>query len=204
VTNWSIRVIRYPKVNDEILINTYPIRTQGVIGERGFEVYSETGELLLTAYSIWAYADLKNQKLLRPPVEIIVDFGEFFPPPMEKKLRFPSYTKDENPYYLTATREYIVTRRDIDTNDHVNNVKYIEWAMDDIPESFYNANRVRETKVNYKKQCRLGDKVVAEFYSHIENPNCFLSVFRNSDNKSVLVEIFSNWSAKKIDWSEGV
>ena len=38
---------------------------------------------------------------------------------------------------LICTRDFVVTRRDTDTNGHANNVKYLEWVMDDIPDAIY-------------------------------------------------------------------
>jgi medium-chain acyl-[acyl-carrier-protein] hydrolase len=194
VTNWSVRISGYPKLMDNIVVQTYPIHFRGAIGDRGFEAFSESGESLLVAYSTWVFADLENNKPLRPPIDIRADYGPEFPAPTERKMDFPLLTADDCPYYLDRRREFTVTRRDIDTNEHVNNVKYIEWAFDDIPEDAYKTARAREVKIIYKKQCRAGDIVLAEFYRRSDNPFSFVSLFKSADgDKAVFAEVYTLW-----------
>jgi acyl-ACP thioesterase len=185
VIHWSVRVTRYPKLKEHIVVKTFPIRFKGAIGERGFEIYSETGAPVLMAYSAWVYTDLANQKLMRPLEAIVTEYGPIFPAPTEKKMDFPPIED----YQLASRREFTVTRRDIDSNDHVNNVKYIEWAFDDIPDGIYRKARAREVKILYKAQCRIGDTVQAEFYTRPDN--LCASIFKSG--QTVLAEIFSLW-----------
>ena len=197
VTNWSIRVFEYPKLRDNFIVKTYPIKFKGGIGDRGFEAYSETGDTILLAYSTWVYADLVNNKLTRPPEEIVSEYGQVFHEPTEKKMDFTRLNAEGSPYYLASSREFIATRRDTDTYEHVNNVKYIEWAFDDIPNDIYQISRAREAKVDYKNQCRAGDIVLAEFYRHSGNPWSFVSVFKNvGGDQSVFAVVYTLWDEK--------
>ena len=192
ITNWSIRVSGYPILNDNIIVKTYPIQFKGVIGDRGFEAFMESGEPILAAYSTWAFADLAKNKLQRPPADMAADYGPVFPAPTEKNMDFPLFSAEDSPYHLAGYREFTATRRDTDSNEHVNNVKYIEWAFDDIPNDIYQTACTREAKINYRKQCRAGDLVTAGFYRHSRNPRSFASVFVDKD-EAILAEVYTLW-----------
>ncbi|MDR1559746.1 MAG: hypothetical protein LBS84_08645 [Clostridiales bacterium] len=199
VTNWSIRLSEYPKLMDNIIVKTYPIHFKGAIGERGFEAFKESGEPLLAAHSTWVFADLVNNKPVRPPIELLDEYRPEFPAPTEKKMGFQSLAAEDSPYYLASRRELTATRRDIDTNEHVNNIKYIEWAFDDIPEDVYRASRAREIKITYRNQCRAGDAVLAELYRHSGDPQSFVSILKHADgDQAVFAEVYALWDKNLI------
>lgn len=194
ITDWSIRVFDYPKLNDTITIKTYPIKFKGAVGERGFEAFAENGKPLLAAYSKWIYADLSDTKLMRPPADMMDDYGRTFPSPTEKDMDFQPVNSADSPYELVSKREFYATRRDTDTNYHVNNIKYFEWAFDDVPDNIYDNNTARQVKATYKKECKAGEKVVSEFYVNRGNPLDCVSVFKKvEDNGAVIAEIYSLW-----------
>ena len=51
-----------------------------------------------------------------------------------------------------------VGKRDLDNNDHVNNVRYVEWALESLPEDFVRGRVVGGVKVHYKKELQGGDE----------------------------------------------
>jgi medium-chain acyl-[acyl-carrier-protein] hydrolase len=195
ITNWSIRVAHFPRLNENIVVQTYPTKFKGVVCERGFEVYDEAGRPLLMAFSSWMMTNLAEQKLVKPMPDLIADYGPMFPEPTPKKMGFKFITAD-GAYELRHKRQFTVTRRDIDTNSHVNNVKYIEWAFDDIPDDLYNNHQPSEVKVVYRKQCRRGDVVQAEFYQDTADPLCAATIIKSPDGAD-LAEIYSLWTDKE-------
>ena len=65
---------------------------------------------------------------------------------------------------LLYTRTLPVTRRDTDTNGHANNVKYLEWAMDDVPDEIYDGMSLADVRIVYRKECVRGDIVEVKTY----------------------------------------
>ena len=45
---------------------------------------------------------------------------------------------------------------DIDSNNHVNNTKYIDWAIETLPEDIVNNYVLDEVKVTFEKECKYG------------------------------------------------
>ena len=48
---------------------------------------------------------------------------------------------------------------DIDSNQHVNNTKYVDWAIETLPEEIVNNYSLDEIKVTFEKECKYGDTV---------------------------------------------
>lgn len=155
LTHWQVEIKSYPKVGDKIIVETWPVRFKSYFGERSFEARNTQGDVLLIANSNWILLDRKTFKPVRPTEEMCEKYGGCFPFPMQKDFALP---KAEG-YEALCEHSYTPTRRDIDTNDHVNNVKYLEWLYCHIPEEIYNSHHVRKLKVAYKKETLLGDEL---------------------------------------------
>ena len=56
---------------------------------------------------------------------------------------------------------------DIDTNGHVNNVKYVVWALDSLEYDLVSSRQIRELVVNYDSEVLPGQSV--DLYRAVEN-----------------------------------
>lgn len=165
LTNWQVLVERYPKWGDEIHLRTWPTLFKGVLAERTFEAFGKDGGRLLRANSGWVFTDLIRRRPLRPAAALLEGYGPPAPPSLEKDYALP------NRAGLTPidSRELTVARRDTDANGHANNVSYIEWALEAIPDGVYDNFNVTEMKTAYKKECARGARVLAETFALPEN-----------------------------------
>ena len=55
--------------------------------------------------------------------------------------------------------DYKIMRRDLDTNNHVNNLNYLDFAIEALPDAVYNNIHFSSIDVLYKKQCLWGDQI---------------------------------------------
>ena len=119
LTHWQICAKRYPSVGEKINIATWPVRFKGYFCERAFEVTDASGESILFANSNWILLDRVAQKPVRA-IGIVADkYGEMFPFTLDKDFSMPK--AGVMPLPLLSAHAYTPTRRDIDTNNHVNN-----------------------------------------------------------------------------------
>ena len=63
-----------------------------------------------------------------------------------------------------------VIKRDIDINNHVHNLYYLDFAYEALPEDVYRADECNNIEVMYKKQIKLADEIVC-LYAKEENEN---------------------------------
>ncbi|MBN2256145.1 MAG: hypothetical protein JW736_10585, partial [Deltaproteobacteria bacterium] len=52
-----------------------------------------------------------------------------------------------------------VSYRDLDMNEHVNNVRYIEWIIDSFPLEFLRNHTLKELEINYLAEALYADEI---------------------------------------------
>lgn len=155
--DWKVKIIDRPLYNNVLNIKTWSrgtTRTRGVYTYRDFEVYHDN-ELVAIASSKWVLLDIEKGTITRL-TEDIMDLYQseerfvFEEPEIEKLDEFEDYDKK-------AT--YTVKRFDIDINNHVHNLNYLNLAYEALPGNVYNAEELKNIRIMYKHQITLGDTV---------------------------------------------
>lgn len=110
-------------------VRTWPRKVQGFLSERDFHVFA--GDVLAArAASRWFLMDPGTGKLTRVTGEIR-DAYEF-----SGEEAFPGEPLPSNgrtPAGAETAFETVAGRRDLDTNGHVNNICYLDYAMEALP-----------------------------------------------------------------------
>ena len=110
-------VHQYPKWNDKITIETWPKAHETLVFLRDYEVFNESGDLLVSASSEWMIVDYRVNRIMRmDQMSMHIDFPDQKHAlktrvPKLKRVEFP-----ENPVF----NQVVIS--DLDMNDHVNNV----------------------------------------------------------------------------------
>jgi medium-chain acyl-[acyl-carrier-protein] hydrolase len=158
---WDIKVTRYPVFNEVVLVTTHPSAFKNFLANREYKIFSSKGEQIAEAQSVWLFVNTKSRRPLRVPEEMYTKFdvnieSEAY---FDKLEDLPAI--NEGKYSLKIN----IHNSDIDTNQHVNNVRYVDWAMESLPKDFTDGNTVKRIQVNYKKELNFGDE--AEIKSYI-------------------------------------
>lgn len=188
LTHWQVKILRYPKFEEEIEVFTWPSAFKLYFGERGFLVKNKKGEDLAFANSSWILLNRPSLKPERVSDDMKVKFGKAYPFLLDKDFKLPKI-KDPK---LIYNGNYSVTRRDIDTNYHVNNTKYIEWIYDYLPNDIYNNFRAETLKVVYKKEVLKEDIVTIDIYE--KRDDGYIQIVATiSKNNTIATEIYCNF-----------
>ena len=157
LTGWQIKVDRFPRYCEHIRVSTWACGFKFFVGKRNFTIVNEeTGELLVYAYSDWAYMNTETglpEKNV--PQKELDEYG--ISEPLDKefergKLRLPAMDEMKPGEPVKVTRQYI------DTNHHVNNEQYVKIAMTCIPDELIEGfEGLRSFRAEYKQQSVLGD-----------------------------------------------
>lgn len=148
---WQVCIEEMPKSSEDICVQTWPYHTKGLFGLRNFCVENENGQQIVKANSIWVMVDPRNGR----PIRITDEVSSHYPdePKLEmdycdRKIAVPRDYEE-----MPAVR---VPKYFIDTNNHMNNAKYVMVAEEYLPEDFC----VKEIRVEYKNAAVLGDVLV--------------------------------------------
>lgn len=177
LAKWDIEVVKYPLFNQEITIITEPYSFRNFFGFRRYEVRSAGGDLLAKANSLWIFIDMTRKRPIPVTGEIITAFGVAHDKNRPLPIQAPA--SPEAADYETRFR---IRLGDIDTNRHVNNISYIAWALETLPEDFSKGKSVRRVMVDYRKELRYGEEVLSTADT-IQNDEKTLTRHRISNGK---------------------
>jgi acyl-ACP thioesterase len=76
---------------------------------------------------------------------------------------------------------------DLDINQHVNNVSYIEWALENIQSIEKNQRCLTELEINFLGEALLGDEVIAGCRA-MDDEGCVYAhrIVREADNRELI------------------
>jgi medium-chain acyl-[acyl-carrier-protein] hydrolase len=179
---------RYPKYGDVVTAETHLCGVRGMTADRNFIICDKNGQCLLKAVTTWVYADLDSRRPARPDAGMPEGYGAIRPPCLETDYGLPNASSP-----LVSSYSLTVARRDTDTNLHVNNVKYIEWAEDGVPDAVYLRGAVREARMRYKRECGNGDVVRVDTAAAGEAAFLSRIIKLSGDGEILLAEIYTAW-----------
>lgn len=148
---WQICIEKMPKLSEDISVKTWPYQTKGLFGLRNFCMENANGDTIVKANSIWVLIDPRTGRPIRIPDEVSAHY------PDEPKLDMDYCDrKVAVPEEYEEKEGVVVQKYFIDTNNHVNNAKYVMLAEQYLPEGF----NVKEIRVEYKIAAVLGDMMI--------------------------------------------
>lgn len=161
ILNWKLEVLKRPKYNEELEISTWVSNIDKYFLLREFEVKCKK-KIIARASSRWVLTDTNNSRLTKIPDETIKKYkangNNIFK--IEDKIREP-----EN---LKLMYEETVGRTKIDTNNHLNNIYYLDLAVESLPEEVYEKEELNNIEIIYKKASKYKEKLKC-FYSKEAN-----------------------------------
>lgn len=177
LNSWQVFVKRRPEVGEEIEVSTWATGFKGVFGPRDFIMKTADGEELACAHSLWVYVDTETGRPAKPDQEEIDTYG------VEEPLSIASVSrKIKLPEEAQVVDTFTVRKYHIDTNNHMNNSKYIELAYEAVPENV----SVTGLRVEYKKAAVYGDKMILK--SAAIDGNIFVGLCDEEENPYAIVE----------------
>ena len=128
LTRMVVKMVRYPRWEDEVEVETFPRGGRKIVAWRDFEVKDAKGGTLGVASSEWMIIDLKTRKIHAVPERVFAANDPANAPVLGlepfAKFRFPANGGVLRPETFTAMKSQI------DLNGHVNNVHYINWMLE--------------------------------------------------------------------------
>jgi acyl-ACP thioesterase len=181
---------RYAAWKEEVHIRTWPAGVRGKLTAlRDFRITDSSGAPLLEGVSEWLYVDLTTRRLTRLPESFSAFAPEGTPrasvPDLEGKI--PDLEHAEWSCALT------VRRSDHDFNNHVNNVHYVEWGLECLPEDLLKTQHVKRFDISFKGQARCGDTVICEAASQTDA--VILHRIRRASDNATLAVMHTKWEA---------
>ena len=187
ILNWKLKVFFRPKTNTTLTIKTWIRSENPLFFYRDLEILDENNNMIAKASSKWVLFDVNKNGVIKIPMEVKKKYTYIdrfvFSEKWNEKLKEPDNSK-----FIT---NYKVQRRDIDTNKHVNNLYYLDYAIEALPEKIYHTCNFSDVEIMYKHEAKYGD-ILSLFYSKIENDKHIITIkSKNSKNIHAIVKLFN-------------
>lgn len=183
--DWKLEIINRPTYGQVLTINTWGKDMNKFFTHRDYEVYDENNNLCVIATSKWALIDIENGKMIRLNENII---GRYHP---EEKDVFTNekLSKIDVKKEFEIKKEYEVIRKDIDINNHMHNLYYLDLAYEALPQEVYEKRPFDHIRITYKIEIKLGDVVSCNYTN---NEGKHIIVIESKDGKTIhsIIEIY--------------
>ena len=164
----TLRLQRPIKAEETITITTRAKKAGRVQFERTYDIDVD-GKTIGGIYSLWTLIDIRQRKITKPQLAGITI------PDIEP---YDSFLNRYEPVCKDIELTHVLTRQalynDIDINQHMNNAKYIEWALDLLPYDLHRDYFVEQLSMHFKKEI-VPLSLVELFFGQKED--CFKTVF---------------------------
>lgn len=183
---WKLKVFSRPRTNTKLVLKTWTHSQNPLFSYRDFEVYDDSNNLIAIATSKWVLFDINKKSISKITEDIKEKYicldKSVFEDKINEKLKEP-----ENSEFVM---DYIVQRRDIDTNRHVNNLCYLDYAYEALPEEVFENCKFSNVEIMYKHEAKL-KSTVSLFYSHTDKDEHVVTIKDKKDNKlHAIVKLF--------------
>jgi medium-chain acyl-[acyl-carrier-protein] hydrolase len=148
-----IQMMKFPVWNEEVAVETWPSGIDRIFANRDFRILNGKNELIGDASSAWLIIDRRSRRPQNP--EALNEHLPDLDVSSDKKSLEKLPSVDGGDEYLS----YQVKYSDLDQNNHVNNVKYIQWILDSYPDDFRTKNKIVTFEINFLSESSLGEKI---------------------------------------------
>ena len=182
--DWKFKIIERPKYGQNIKVRTWSRKMEKCSAYRDFQILDENGNVLAIATTKWVLLDASTRKIQRIPEEFTAKY--------QSEPERNVFGEEIEKLQETENEEYSVqvkTRRtDLDINNHVNNLNYLDLAYEILPDEVYNAE-LKNVRITYKHQTEPGE-IVNVSYTKKENKNIITIKTENKDKLHAIVELW--------------
>ena len=142
-----------PRWRDEVNLKTWHKGVSKLFYLRDFILSDKEGNPMVLATTSWLIIDMNTRRLVRNSDLALSDTAMHAIETPADKVVIPVDIEPE------LVRKHPVTWSEIDTNGHVNNVKYAVWALDAVKLDDIKERPLKELLINYDAEVMPGDVV---------------------------------------------
>ena len=164
ILDWKMKVLKRPKYNDEVHAQTWSRKAERLYAYRDFELKDKDGNILAIGTSRWILVDTDRRR----PVRLTPDITDLYESEIDKSV-FAEEMEDIKSEDYLFKKDYAIQRRDIDINEHMHNLNYLDMAYEILPEDVYKNKVFDNIRIIYKKEIVYGQKV--ECYYNVQGDN---------------------------------
>ncbi len=182
---------RYPLYKEKITIRTWISEFSAIKGNRENIIYDEAGKLIGKAKGLWLFFDIKRRRPTRIFDDIINGWNSF----SERSAICDLEKKIDPISEAEYKKSFLVHRYDMDSNKHVNNLRYLQWLIETVPDEIIDNYFLYSIDGRYVGEAQHGH-TVQSLAKHLNDANEFIHTIKDLDTNLVCANGKTVWKAK--------
>ncbi len=190
-----VKIDHLPQTWEEVTVRTWPRGTETIYALRDLEMYDASGMRLAAASSSWVVVDYHSRKAQRPD-RALSNLNNRFP--QERALdtnarKVPPLPAGE--HEITSLK---VKLDDIDVNRHVNNARYVHWALNCYDPEFISMHTTDIIEVNYIAEAHQNEMINILTGAVDETGTSFIHSVTRENDGSELCRMRMSWKKNRL------
>lgn len=200
-TRLHLCVRKYPKWGEKMEVSTW-FEPQGKIAaRRDYSITDESGVQIGEATSQWVVLNLNTRRMARIPNSVLEDFKY---QALERQVMEEGYASDKLADVTEIAADQCVSpithhvrRNDMDMNGHVNNVVYVQWILESVPQETWNGRALQEIILEYRSECNFGECITATCCEVEEQSDSYVLLHKLARGDDEIVRAKTVWTKQK-------
>lgn len=182
---------RYPEYKEKITIKTWLSNFRTFRGTRENLIIGEEGDIIGRAKGFWLFFDIEKRR----PARIFDKILERWDINPAESIEVDS-TEVEALDSALYRNEFVIHRFDMDTNEHVNNLRYLQWAMESIPDNIIDNCYLHTIDGNFVGEAQYGH-TIESLAEPVNSERTFVHTIRDIKNNKVCSTARTVWRKYK-------
>ncbi len=180
LSRYHICLQHYPRLGEKISLFTWPSGRSEFHALRDYEACDAMGSKFLAATSSWMVISLSHQQ----PVSVQSLYPENLILP--RRAAADDFSSLPVPTSWDHEFEFPVEMSHLDLNRHVNNVVYVQWALEAAPPEILLHYSPTEVEISYRAAAVYGDRVISRVYlADKEKKELWHQIVRSRDDREL-------------------
>jgi acyl-ACP thioesterase len=186
-----IQMERYPLYKERITIRTWLSQYSLIKGFRENIIMDAEGNVIGRAKGLWLFFDITKRR----PVPIFESIHAKWKHNEEVCIDHDICIKLSPVEALNPGIEFRVRKSDMDSNNHVNNISYLHWLMESVPQEMLDHYFLYQIDGRFISEAQYGDTILT-FIEKGNIPHSFSHTIRTKSNNRVCATANTIWKPK--------
>lgn len=160
-----MEMIRYPKYKEKITIRTWLSSYSMIKGFRENVIFDEQGEIIGRSRGLWVFFDIERRR----PIQIFDAIKEGWSSDSTLSIEHNISKKIEVLDVANFSKKFKVNRFDTDMNEHVNNIRYLQWLMESLPKEIVDNFFLVKIDGRFITEALYNDTIISLTKGDVEN-----------------------------------
>lgn len=184
----TLQMERYPIYKEKITIRTWLSSYSTIKGIRENIIYDEQNNIIGRAKGLWVFFDIERRR----PIQIFNEIKEKWSFCSEESIT-ENITKKITPLNdANNLIKFKVNRYDTDMNKHVNNIRYLQWVIESIPEEIVDNYYLYSIDGRFIAEAQYGDTIISLTQDDVEE-NAFIHTIKIEASNKVCATAKTVW-----------